>query len=71
MSILTQQDPFADIDIPEPLQESLHRHRENLATLVANLQSVGVSEAQIEASISVIVASYKEELLRAIKRMVR
>ena len=71
MSIAIQEDPFADIDIPDALQESLHRHRENLATLVANLQLVGVSESQIEASISVIVDSYKEELLRAIKVMVR
>lgn len=69
MSVLTK-DPFAGIEIPEQLQESLQRHRENLARLVASLQSVGVSEAQIEASISVIVDSYKEELLRAIKVMV-
>ena len=71
MSVLTQEDPFCDIEIPEQLQDSLRRHRENLARLVASLQSVGVSEAQIEASISVIVESYKEELLRAIKMMVR
>ena len=71
MSVITQRDPFADLKIPEPLQESLQRHRENLATLVANLQSVGVHEAQIEASVSVIVDSYKQELLRAIKEMVR
>ncbi len=71
MSVVTQRDPFADIQIPEPLQESLQRHRENLATLVTNLQSVGVHESQIEASVSVIVDSYKQELLRAIKAMVR
>lgn len=71
MSVLTQEDPFADIQIPKQLQDSLQRHRENLAKLVADLQSVGVSEAQIDASISVIVDSYKKELLRAIKVMVR
>ncbi len=71
MNVLTQEDPFAGIEIPEPLQESLERHRKNLATLVTNLQSVGVSETQIEASVSVIVDSYKEELLRAIRVMVR
>ena len=71
MSIVTQRDPFADIHIPKPLQESLQRHRENLVTLVANLQSVGVHESQIEASVSVIVDSYKQELLRAIKALVR
>lgn len=71
MSTATQSDPFADLHIPEQLQQSLQRHRENLATLVANLQSVGVHESQIEASVSVIVDSYKQELLRAIKAMVR
>ncbi len=71
MSVVTQEDPFADIQIPEQLQESLQRHRENLARLVTSLQSVGVSETQIEASISVVVDSYKEELCRAIKAMVR
>ena len=71
MSVLTQRDPFADLHIPEPLQESLQRHRENLAKLVANLQSVGVHESQIEASVSVMVDSYKQELLRAMKAVVR
>ena len=71
MTLLSREDLLADIQIPEPLQESMQRHRENLVKLVANLQSVGVSEPQIEASVSVIVASYKEELLRAIKELVR
>ena len=71
MTLLEKRDPFADLVIPAPLQESLERHRENLATLVANLQSAGVHEAQIEASVSVIVDSYKQELLRAIRAMVR
>lgn len=64
-------DAFADLEIPEPLQESMARHRENLFRLVSNMQSAGMSEDQIEASVSVIVASYKEELLRAIKQLVR
>ena len=71
MDALIQEDPFADIKIPEQLQESLQRHREELARLVTNLQSVGLSDVQIRASISVIVDSYKEELFRAIKVMVR
>lgn len=71
MSFATTTDPFADLEIPGPLQNSIQRHRENLAKLVANLQSVGLSESQIEASVSVIVDSYKEELLRAIKQLVR
>lgn len=64
-------DPFADVHVPEALQASLQRHRENLAGLIRNLQSAGISEEQIEASISVIVASYRDELLRAVKSMMR
>ena len=71
MSLSKISEAFADLQIPEPLQESMQRHRDNLAKLVANLQSMGVSESQIEASVSVIVDSYKEELLRAIKALVR
>jgi hypothetical protein len=63
-------DPFSDLFVPEPLQFSLNRHRENLARLVMSLQSVGMTEAQIETSVAVVVSSYKDELLRAIKAMV-
>ncbi len=62
-------DPFAGIDIPQALQASLRRHREHLARLIANLQSVGLDEASIEASVTVIVQSYKVELLGAIRSM--
>ena len=70
MTLSAKADPFADLQIPEQLQESMQRHRQNLATLIANLQSMGLSESQIEQSVSVIVDSYKEELLRAIKTLV-
>lgn len=65
------RDPFGDIEIPSELEDSLQRHRQNLATLVVSLRSAGVSEAHIEESVSVILASYKEELLRTVKRMMR
>ena len=71
MGFAMKSDPFADLQIPEPLQESLQRHRDNLAKLVETLQSVGISESQIEASVSVMVESYKEELLRALKVLAR
>jgi hypothetical protein len=64
-------DPFADMEVPEALQASLQRHRENLARLIRDLQSAGISEEQIETSVSVIVASYRDELLRAVKSMMR
>ena len=71
MDIPFQHDPFADIEIPDALQESLERHRSNLVRLVETLRTAGLSETQIETSVSVMVESYKAELLRAIKTMVR
>ena len=65
------QDPFDGLAIPAELEDSLQRHRENLARLVVTLRSAGLSEEQIEESVSVIVASYKSELLRTIKSMMR
>ncbi len=62
-------DPFGDLDIPPELEESLNRHREHLGKLVINLRAAGVHDSQIEESVSVLVASYKDELLRTIKRI--
>ncbi len=64
-------DPFADLEVPEALKVSMERHRENLAQLVRNLHSAGVSEEQIEASVSMLVESYRQELIRAIRMMMR
>lgn len=64
-------DPFEGLEVPDALHASLQRHRENLAHLVRSLQSAGVGEEQIEASVTVVVESYRDELLRAIKNMMR
>jgi hypothetical protein len=71
MEAAVEVDPFHGMEIPAELEHSLQRHREHLARLVMSLRSAGVNEAQIEESISVMVASYKDELIRTIKRMVR
>ncbi len=64
-------DPFSDLDIPPELEESLQRHREHLGQLVSSLRCAGMDPLQIEASVSVIVDSYNEELIRAMKRVMR
>ncbi|GAA3752926.1 hypothetical protein [Terriglobus aquaticus] len=66
-----QADPFADLNIPPVLQDSLDRHRLQLAQLVQNLRSAGVDEVHIEVSVSTLVDSYRTELLRAIKAVMR
>ena len=68
---LSQQeaDPYAGFEIPAALVPSLDRHRENLTRFIVSLQALGFDERQIESSVSVIVASYKEELISAIRAM--
>lgn len=66
-----QKDPFADLEIPTALQESLDRHRNHLAELVVNLRSAGLGDLQIEQSVSTIVESYRQELVRAMKGMAK
>ncbi len=68
---LVPPDPFAGLEIPEVLHESMRRHQENLVRLIRSLQSAGLSEAEIEVSVSVIVASYRSELIHALKSIAR
>ncbi len=68
-NIAIEPDPFGDLAIPPALEESLQRHRKHIVELILNLRSAGVTEAQIEASVSVVIASYKTELLQTIKRL--
>jgi hypothetical protein len=60
-------DPFAHIEVPPQLEESLARHRRHLAELVHLMETAGVSEDQIEHSVSSLVDSYKLELMAAIR----
>lgn len=68
-NIALEPDPFEDLSIPPELEESLLRHRKHIVELIVSLRSAGITEAQIEASVSVVIASYKGELLNAIKRL--
>jgi hypothetical protein len=65
------QNAFSDLDVPPQLEESLRRHRANLAQFIRNLHTAGISEKQIEESVTLMIASYREELVRTIKSMVR
>jgi hypothetical protein len=69
--LFVEPDSFSGIDIPPELEESLRRHRENLVRLVTTLRSAGISQAQIEESVAVIVASYKYELMQALNAWMR
>jgi hypothetical protein len=64
-------EPFREIDIPPELETSVGRHRANLARLVSALRMAGVDDHQIEASVDVLVASYRSELLKAIRILIK
>jgi len=62
-------DPFAGLDVPSSLDESLARHRRHLAELVQRMKMAGISDQQIEASVSALIELYKGELMAAIRRL--
>ncbi len=68
---LPENDPYAGMTLPASLQSCLDRHRENLAQLVSSFKSAGLSEAEIERSLSIVIASYKAELAEVIPTMMR
>ena len=68
---LLQSDPFAGLDVPPQLEDSIARHRQHLAELVHTMKTAGISEQQIEQSVTVLIDSYKTELLAAIRSITR
>lgn len=64
-------DLVGDLEIPPELEESFRKHREHVLGLVRSLRSAGINEDQIEESVSVIVASYKGELVHTLKSLKR
>ncbi len=72
VSIQPGEEPFGElIGIPPELEVSFRRHREHLMELVSNLRSAGIDEGHIEESVSLIIASYKEELVHTLKALKR
>jgi hypothetical protein len=60
--------PF-EIGIPPVLRASVERHQANLANLLHSFRAAGFEEAQIEAAVTVVIDSYKNELLQAIRTL--
>jgi hypothetical protein len=60
-------DPALLTVMPAPLQASIDRHRAHLAQLVTALRAAGVAETQVEASVNTLMATYRAELMLALK----
>lgn len=57
------------LTVPDVLRPSLERHRANLERLIGNLHAAGMNEAQIESAVTMLVDTYRAELLAAIKAL--
>jgi hypothetical protein len=64
--VATHPHPF-EMGIPPALQASVERHQANLVSLLHSFRAAGLGEAQIEAAVTVVIDSYKHELLQAIR----
>lgn len=76
-AIIPEGEPFASASfgltqeaIPHELQESVQRHQRHLAALVGSLRAAGVGEDMIEASVSQLLESYRNELTAAMRALV-
>ncbi|MBV8688190.1 MAG: hypothetical protein JOZ90_03330 [Alphaproteobacteria bacterium] len=64
-------DSFYEIEIPDELSGVATRHQQHVAELVSGLRSFGVDDQLIERSVDELIASYRAELVTAIKRLKR
>lgn len=62
-------DSFYKIHIPEELREVAARHQQHVAELIAKLQAAGLDDQLIERSVDQLIASYRAELMKAVKAL--
>lgn len=62
-------DGFYDITVPDALREVASRHQQHVAELIAKLQAVGLDDQLIERSVDQLIASYRAELMQAVKAL--
>jgi hypothetical protein len=58
-----------EFPIPEELQAVASRHQQHVAELVTKLRSAGLADFLIERSVDQLIASYRVELLGAVKAL--
>ena len=74
---ISEGEPFASASlglkqeaIPHELQDSVQRHQRHLMALVESLRAAGVGDDVIEASVSQLLDSYRNELTAAMRTLV-
>lgn len=61
----------AGIPVPPQFLPSIARHQKNLATLVHSLRGAGLDDAMIEANVRQLVETYRDELMTAVRALIR
>ncbi|MBW4024388.1 MAG: hypothetical protein HIU92_14900 [Proteobacteria bacterium] len=59
----------AGLEIPPVLRDSVARHQANLLRLLESFRAAGMDDAQIEPAVTVVIDSYRRELLDAIRSL--
>lgn len=62
-------DEIYNFRIPSELKEVASRHQQHVAELVAKLRSAGMHDDLVERSIDQLIASYRAQLLEAVKAL--
>jgi hypothetical protein len=62
-------DSFYEIQIPNELREVAGRHQQHIVALISQLQSAGLDDGLIERSVDQLIASYRSELMKAVKAL--
>lgn len=60
---------FAGLELPPSLRDLALRHQRNIADLVGRLHEVGLDDGTIEAAVDQLVASYRSQLVDAVKAL--
>jgi hypothetical protein len=67
-TVAAHPQPF-EASIPPALWTAVERHQANLAQLVQSLRQAGIGPREVEAAVTIVIDSYKCELLEAIRTL--
>ena len=63
--------PFYNLDLPDELKAVASLHQQHVADLTNTLRSAGLNDQQIEHKVDQVLASYRCELVEAMKAFKR
>lgn len=57
------------LDLPHSVRDLVLRHQQNIADLVGRLHEFGLDDISIEAAVDPLIASYRSQLVEAMKAL--